>query len=63
MKTKKRKDTLLVSWSCLYTRSRAKHRMARCKVLMTRKVRSRVTGKPFIEVRIRDPKGRLWWHA
>jgi hypothetical protein len=36
---------------------------ARCKVVGTPRKAKTITGKSFLEVRIRDPKGRLWWYG
>jgi hypothetical protein len=56
----KKGDDILVLWFDLDGHGRGK---ARCEVLRTLRERSRVTGKIFVAIRIRDPKGRLWWHA
>jgi hypothetical protein len=53
---------LMVSWQNLDGPKGSGRGMARCELLRTRKSET-VTGKAFLEARIRDPKGRLWWDA
>lgn len=56
----KRKTHLFVAWSELD--GRIGDGMARCEVFgRPRLVISPVSGKTFKHIRIRDPKGKLWW--
>jgi hypothetical protein len=57
----KKGDTILVSWVNLYGGYGRK--MARCEILRLTWKRSYATGRIYRRVRIRDPKGHLWWHA
>ena len=54
----KKGDKVLITWENLDGPEGIGRGMARCDVVMVRKA-SRTN--PFIDVRIRDPKGRLWW--
>jgi hypothetical protein len=56
-------ETILVSRANLYNPRTNRRKMVRCRVLRTRTAKSPITGKSFTEVRIRDPKGQLWWHV
>jgi hypothetical protein len=55
----KKGDKVLITWENLDGPEGIGRGMARCDVVMVRKAKDGI--KPCIEVRIRDPKGRLWW--
>lgn len=55
----KKGDKVLITWENLDGPEGIGRGMARCEVMMVRKAKDGT--KPCIEVRIRDPRGRLWW--
>jgi hypothetical protein len=55
----KKGDKVLITWENLDGPEGIGRGMARCEVVLVRKVKGGI--KPSLEVRIRDPRGRLWW--
>lgn len=55
----KKGDKVQITWENLDGPDGIGRGMARCEVVQVRKAKRGI--KPFIEVRIRDPRGRLWW--
>lgn len=65
----KKGDLVLLSWECMYgpiinDRGTFHRRgVATCEVVQIHKCKpvNGLSFRPFTEVQIRDPKGKLWW--
>lgn len=55
----KKGDKVQITWENLDGPEGIGRGMAHCEVVQVRKAKRGI--RPFIEVRIRDPRGRLWW--
>ena len=56
----KKGDIALIRWESMYGPPMRGKGLARCKVVSMRMVPT-FRGRKRLQLRVRDPKGRLWW--